>query len=297
MPIEEYHCSPVVSAGNSGSLGVVQEKVGTAVNHITSAFVLGANSDKSTIYNLVQFRYEISGIPADAIILGVRHDYTSTGAGVSPGARQLIGGFLKRDGLWDALGGMDNYDFDTQVPMGEYAGNTPDLGVFWGDAPAFDGDPVVTMFDPIPVNGTHESIGDGTLAAGSTYSVTGMVAQLQSYWADAGNQALRDERHVPDGVPVSWSMYRMWVGAENKNVQIYSSMVSPVLIVFRPRLFVEWTPPGSVEAESDAVAYARGRGGVGPAVEAESSVSRLARAYPDVGPLVVGIPDVIEEAS
>ena len=123
-------------------------------------------------------------MPNNAIIDAVRIDLKSNGDTGSGGAKKVSGGFIVRDGIWDATNGMKNYTSTNDMPMAMWDdGLNTDTTVWWDSLPAFDDSDNININGRL-ARGTAISLGDGIA---STNPVPGLVLQLQSYWDDPDN--------------------------------------------------------------------------------------------------------------
>ena len=182
----------------------------------------------------IWFRFE-PDIPFGSTINGVKiqlwvENYVlASGIGLN-----TRGGFLARDGVWDAAAGFVGYATQDSMPLAEWneaTGNDP--SVWWGGAPAFTERILPTAFEQ------DGSMGDGIAAP---HTVTGLAAQLESYLSDASNEAARGTGVSATGVPVCFTCYRPWVAsAVVRSITVTSE--NGANAAHRPKLVIDYSEP------------------------------------------------------
>jgi len=206
MAIETIVVPLAKSANDLGGLNIADL---TAPNPASTDQLVGLLRFLGVTFNYTAyFKFDIA-VRAGSTLSSVRFDWNVFGT-----RRQVSGeyemGWLSPDGLWDSTDGFanSNYPTNASLPAPErQSGTALDPTVWHDDAPAWAGNMLhyIGDFD-------RHSYGDGTL--GQEQTMTGLVAQLQSYLDDPAVEALRVGG--PTGtIPVCLAYHAPWAAGNN----------------------------------------------------------------------------------
>lgn len=284
------------SSDGLGDVGQLQQKTGVLPTSASFlSFYIGSQFDGTSDRPQQGFwRFEVD-MPAGSTIIGVKFEATAFSAGTL-GPIDMYGGFLKQQDTafaWEDADGCHEWlTLDTHIPLVDYnsfVGIQHDEIVFWGGSAGFPRQALQVVG-----SGMKWSIGEGTFTGNSAADVAGLITQLQGYLDDPGNEATRGLTKA-GAIPVMFTVLRDFVGLRDQSQELDAQ--DSITALKRPTLTLEYKEDigGQVEAESDVVAYAKGRGEVGPVIVSASSVRSLVGVDPGVGSLIVGVPDVTEE--
>lgn len=224
--------SPGLSPNRNGDVYAFQQKTDTALTTVADANLAVGSIGGTNIYFCNFYRFEVD-IPAGSKITGVALRQYTAGTG-SFNTFNVRGGFIKRDGKWDAAGGMYNYATDSEVPFAQWdLNNNSDVTVWWGNAPAFSS---AAIFGSVFTDFEYSIVENTSLTSG--INVTGMVAQLQSYLDDTSNEATRGSGYVSDSIPVCFQLLRPYAGTSVGYIWYRSSDHGSLA----PELIVEYIP-------------------------------------------------------
>lgn len=242
--------------GDTGQLS--QETGAVPTSPAGFSFYIGSEYDgKNDLPQQGFWRFEVD-IPAGATILGVRFEAVASGIGGALGPIPMYGGFLRQQGIpvgWENPDGCGEWLLDSDVPLVDFNtifGVLHDEDPFWGGAKGFAEQPVQTAAVSAPW-----SIGEGTLP-GAVATVTGLIAQLQSYLGDAGNEATRGATKA-DSIPVMFTALRDFVGLRNQFQFLHAA--GATVASRRPKLRIDWQAmPSSLSSRGLGVQTLSSRG-------------------------------------
>ena len=254
MTVTTFEVSPV----DTGDLGADQVKTATATDETQESASLGSIVFKKlTAYYALFLRFDLSSLPKPVKINGVLMQWTADGGG--SGTFDVRGGFIDKDGSWDAAGAFSNYATLSELPFAQWLyGNEDDDTVWVGDAPAFEAEMVGSGETHILSFGENLEYDDDTIA------VTGLVSQLQTY--------LNAESAGPS---VCLQFYRDYVGATERYQQV---VMSDVDAESRPQLRIDWEALGVAEAESELRTLVSAGSALQPIVSAGSALQPMVNA-------------------
>jgi hypothetical protein len=256
---------PTEGPNQSHSDGTAQKLVGPAFNQGAGSGSYGIVSAGKGFTDYCGFWTFDLAMPVGSIIDGLKIQLWQP-SGSSGTTFPVEIGWLEQDGIWDVSGMLGYAGSSTNLPFVEWnsgIGLRPDRWV--GGAPGT----VATITST--TGGLYDQSYGENLAARNT--VTGLIAQLQSFW---------DDNAGPTGGRVMFHAHKAYVSTVNHNVGAY--MKESGLVAYRPTITVEYSEPstgGTASARSSLGSHVSSR------ISAQGSVSSRVEDQARVGSRII----------
>ena len=256
MPTNQFYVSlSNTGCGDAAQLSTTSSIYGLTNNSITVGTVFG----KPPVYRAAFLRFDISILPSDIKIKSVKLRLYSNGVRALFTMNIQIG-FIVEDGIWNLTPSLTGYDTAGTIPFAQQNnGATSTPSVFVNSAPASK---------DVAMSATNQEEWSFGENAESTYSVVGLVSQLQT---------------IVDGSPTCCiQIFRPYVGTSLGSQGLYSS-ISTVSNEYKPRLIVEWDYGDSVCAKTNLEASIVSESRLNTAIGYEDSLEPKITGVPKIG--------------